>query len=270
MDNIDQALFERLFMCRKDNPVLGMNKRLGFRNQHAIEVLPIKYLYKCYVKLHANVHLKAEYKLALKDKIIQNVATAVFQPDIFPDLDLEQQMIDLLKEGGAHYDTFFVEASRRMLDEENNGEIDCTYSHLQSVYKYIITDDIILTSFIDQMNRKVTAELHKSSLVNLDYNIFNYFNVFTSNDYLAEIFMDCCVPFELHKGSEYANTPIGALFNLSILPKNSGQPYEHFTSPLDHVSDYFNKNYCITLLIVNYCNFQCFINIILLFFFYFS
>lgn len=86
------------------------------------------------------------------------------------------------------------------------------------------------------MNRKVTAELHKSSLVNLDYNIFNYFNVFTSNDYLAEIFMDCCVPFELHKGSEYANTPIGALFNLSILPKNGGQPYEHFTSPLDHVS----------------------------------
>lgn len=128
MENIDQALFERLFMCRKDNPVLGMNKRLGFRNQHAIEVLPIKYLYKCYVKLHANVHLKAEYKLALKDKIIQNVATAVFQPDIFPDLDLEQQMIDLLKEGGAHYDTFFVEASRRMLDEENNGEFDCTVS----------------------------------------------------------------------------------------------------------------------------------------------
>ncbi|XP_066250043.1 ubiquitin conjugation factor E4 A [Euwallacea similis] len=218
MDNIDQALFERLFMCRKDNPVLTTNKRLGLRNQHAIEVMPIKYLYKSYIKLHANLHLKAEHRLALKDKIIQNVATAIFQPDIFPELDLEQQMIDLLKEGGAQYDTFFVEAARRMLDEENN-------------------DDIILTSFIDQMNRKITAELHKSSLVNLDYSIFNYFNVFTSNDYLAEIFMDCCVPFELHKGSEYANTPIGALFDLSVLPKKPGQDYEHFTSPLDQTGN---------------------------------
>lgn len=85
------------------------------------------------------------------------------------------------------------------------------------------------------MNRKITAEVRKSSLVNLDYSIFNYFNVFNSNDYLAEIFMDCCVPFKLHKGSEYANTPIGALFDLSVLPKDPKQPYEHFTSPMDQV-----------------------------------
>ncbi|CAG9770952.1 unnamed protein product [Ceutorhynchus assimilis] len=218
MDNIDQALFERLFMCQKDNPNLIQNKRLGFRNQHAIEIQPIKYLYKSYIKLHTNLHLKAEHRLSIKDKIIQNVVTAIFQPDIYPDQDLEHQMIDLLKEGGAHHDTFFVEAARKMLDEENN-------------------DDIILTSFIDQMNRKVTAELMKSSLVNLDYSIFNYFNVFTSNDYLAEIFMDCCVPYELHKGSEYANTPIGALFNLSVLPKDSRQAYEHFSSPTDQTGN---------------------------------
>ncbi|XP_050300790.1 ubiquitin conjugation factor E4 A [Anthonomus grandis grandis] len=219
IDNLDQALYDRLFMCQNDNEVLKKNKRLAFRNPHAIEVQPIKYLYKSYVLLHANIHLKAEHRLLLKDKIIQSVATSIFQPDIFPDQDLEQQMIDLLKEGGAQHDTFFVEVARRMLDEENN-------------------DDIVLTSFIDQMNRKVTAELRKSSLVNIDYSLFNYFNVFTANDYLAEIFMDCCVPFELHKGSEYANTPIGALFDLSVLPKDvKTQPYEHFTSPMDQAGN---------------------------------
>ncbi|KAL1516645.1 hypothetical protein ABEB36_000530 [Hypothenemus hampei] len=218
MENIDQALFERLLMCQKENPILSANKRLALRNLHAVEVLPIKYLYKCYVKLHANLHLKAGNRLALKDKIIQNVSTAIFQPDIFPELNLELQMIDLLKEGGPQYDTFFVDAARRMLDEENN-------------------DDIILTSFIDQMNRNVTAELLKNSLITLDYNIFNYFNVFTSNDYLAEIFMDCCVPYKLHKGSEYANTPIGALFNLTILPKDPKTACEHFTNPLDQAGN---------------------------------
>lgn len=218
MDNIDQALFERLFMCQQDNLTIIQNRRLGFRNQHAIEIQPIQYLYKAYIKLHANQFLKAEYRLSLKDKVIQNVATSILQPDIYEDQDLEQQMMDLLKEGGAHYDTFFVEAARRTLDEENN-------------------DDIILTSFIDQMNRKITIELHKTSLVNLDYNVFNYFNVFTANDYLAEIFMDCCVPNKLHIGSEYANTAIGALFNLSVLPKAPNGAYEHFTSPMDQVGN---------------------------------
>lgn len=123
MDNIYQALFERLFMCQTDNAILAQNRRLGFRNQHAIEIQPIKYLYKCYIKLHANVHLKPEYRLPLKDNVMQNVVTSIFQPDIYPEQDLEQQMIELLKEGGAQYDTFFVDASRRMLDEENNGKL---------------------------------------------------------------------------------------------------------------------------------------------------
>ncbi|XP_030751488.1 ubiquitin conjugation factor E4 A isoform X2 [Sitophilus oryzae] len=214
MDNLDQALFERLFMCQKDNLTIIQQRRLSFRNPHAIEIEPIKYLYKAYVKVHENQFLKAEDRLEVRDKIIQNVATSIIQPDIYVDQDMEQQMIDVLKEGGAHYDTFFVEAARRTLDEENN-------------------DDIILTSFIDQMNRKMTEELNKCSLVNLDYNVFNYFNVFTSNDYLAEIFMDCCVPNKLHVGSEYANTAIGALFNLSVLPKSPNGSYDFFTNPMD-------------------------------------
>ncbi|KAF7283738.1 hypothetical protein GWI33_022990 [Rhynchophorus ferrugineus] len=214
MENIDQALFDRLFMCQKDNLTIIQHRRLSFRNPHAIEIQPIRYLYKAYVKVHENQFLKAENRLEIRDKIIQNVATSIIQPDIYVDQDMEQQMIDLLKEGGAHYDTFFVEAARRTLDEENY-------------------DDIILTSFIDQMNRKITIELQKCSLVNLDYNIFNYFNVFTSNDYLAEIFMDCCVPNKLHVGSEYANTAIGALFNLSVLPKAPNGTYEYFTTPMD-------------------------------------
>lgn len=122
MDNIDQALFERLLICQKDSPILVNNKRLGFRNPHAIEMLPMKYLYDCYVALHANRHLKPEDRLSLKDKIVQNVATSVFQPDIYPDQDLAEQMFNVLLESGPHHDTFLVEASRRVLDEEGTSK----------------------------------------------------------------------------------------------------------------------------------------------------
>lgn len=101
----------------------------------------------------------------------------------------------------------------------------------------LIVDDIVLTTFIDRMNRKMTEKLRKSRhLLSFDCGDFSYFEAFTSNDFLAEIFLDLCVPLTLYKGSEYPNTPIGALLSLSILPQDFNESYTHLSGTLDRVS----------------------------------
>ncbi|XP_060534633.1 ubiquitin conjugation factor E4 A [Cylas formicarius] len=211
---LNHALFDRLFMCQKDNINIIQHVRKGFRNGHATEYRPVYYLYKAYIKLHDNNYLKSEYKLDVKDKIIQNVAITIIQPEIYSDQDIDAQMLEILKKGGPHYDTFFVEAARRIIDEENS-------------------DDIILRSFIESMNKKITVEINKMSLVNVDFRIFNYLSVFTANEFLASFFIDACGPNRIHIGSDYANTAIGSLFSLSVLPKTPNGVFEHFTDPTD-------------------------------------
>lgn len=85
------------------------------------------------------------------------------------------------------------------------------------------------------MNKIVTNELVKSSLISMDYSVFNYLNVITFDETLAELFMDSCFPSRVNVGADYAITPIGALLNLSILPKVPGGKFDHFTDPMDQV-----------------------------------
>lgn len=85
------------------------------------------------------------------------------------------------------------------------------------------------------MNKIVTDALVKSTLISIDRSIFNYLNIMTNNEILAELFIDCCFPSRTNVGADYALTPIGALLNLSIMPKVPGGKYEHFNDPVDQV-----------------------------------
>lgn len=85
------------------------------------------------------------------------------------------------------------------------------------------------------MNKIIINELVKSTLISIDHSVFNYLNVMTLNEILAELFIDCCFPSRTNVGADYALTPIGALLNLSILPKVPGGKHEHFNDPIDQV-----------------------------------
>ncbi|XP_018564098.1 ubiquitin conjugation factor E4 A [Anoplophora glabripennis] len=208
------ALFERLFMCNENSELNSMDKT----DSHAHETRVINYLYSAYKKLKECTALKAEDSDEIRDKIVQNVATAIIQPDLYSGQSIDNEMINILKEAGPHHDTFFVESSKKVLDEENNNTAS-------------------LCKFIESMNKILTNELIKSSLISLDYSLFNYLNVMTPNETLAELFIECCFPSRINVGADYAITPIGALLNLSILPKVPGGKFDHFTDPMDQASN---------------------------------
>lgn len=80
----------------------------------------------------------------------------------------------------------------------------------------------------------------KCSLTDTSLTIFNYLQVISSNELLAEMFIESNFPKKINVGSEYAHTVIGAILNHSVLPKTPVGKYEHFTNPMDQVSTLFN------------------------------
>lgn len=48
--------------------------------------------------------------------------------------------------------------------------------------------------------------------------------------------MDSIQPKRINVGSDYANTVLGALFNISVLPKTPSGTYDHFSDPTNPVS----------------------------------
>lgn len=85
------------------------------------------------------------------------------------------------------------------------------------------------------MNVIVFSSINKSSLVDLNHSIFNYFHAMASSEELAEFFLNNCFPNPISAGSKYALTPLGALFNLSVLPKVPMGKYDYFLNPMDQV-----------------------------------
>lgn len=92
--------------------------------------------------------------------------------------------------------------------------------------------------FIEKIVKHIRLENLKSSLVNLDFSVFNVLKTFSSNELLGNLLIDFIQPQREHIGSDYANTALGALFNISILPKVPSGTYEHFLEPMDHVKLY--------------------------------
>ncbi|VEN40294.1 unnamed protein product [Callosobruchus maculatus] len=211
---LQYALFERLFMCNEDIPQKGGNE-----DSHVWGSKVIKYLYTCLKNLHqCSVKLKPEEQKEIRDKIIQNVATPIMQSDLYADQDIAADVLQILKDGEPEAGAFFIDACKKVLEEENNNNES-------------------LRKFIDAMNKIVVDELIKSFITGFPISVFNYLNVIASNAILGEIFMDSCIPKKRDVGSEYALTPIGALLNLSALPKSPIGKYEHFTNPMDPVGN---------------------------------
>lgn len=94
-----------------------------------------------------------------------------------------------------------------------------------------------------QLLKCVHMDLANSSLMALNLNIFEMLKHFTSNELLADVFMDYIQPENPNLGIEYANTLLGSYFCLSVLPKTMMRSYEFYQTPLDHVRTILNKIY---------------------------
>jgi ubiquitin conjugation factor E4 A len=212
---LQHALFDRLFMCNEENLTIK-NTKQRFRNTHASEEKVIIYLCNCYRNLNDENNLEADEKLKIKSLIIQNAVTALLQSEIYEGQQLENQLIDVLKDNIGSSNSFFKDICKGVLDEDDGGEA-------------------ILKENLTKILLALTSEIRKANIINFDYKIFTVLNVLISEEYLASIFLDVKPP-KFTVGSDYARTPLGALLDVSILPKVPNGIYEHFQDPTDQAS----------------------------------
>lgn len=119
---LQHALFDRLFMCNEENLTIK-NTKQRFRNTHASEEKVIIYLCNCYRNLNDENNLEADEKLKIKSLIIQNAVTALLQSEIYEGQQLENQLIDVLKDNIGSSNSFFKDICKGVLDEDDGGYI---------------------------------------------------------------------------------------------------------------------------------------------------
>ncbi|CAG9818490.1 unnamed protein product [Phaedon cochleariae] len=215
LDLLQYALFERLFMCNENSDLRNSATNCS-SNSNSREIKVIKYLYTCLENLKEyKSHLKPEEETEIRDKIMQNVATAIIQPDIYSGQDIPEEMLLIIINDTFEADTFFIEISKRVLDDDKSKDS--------------------LRNLIHSMNSKLVKILVKCSLSNLTPSTYKYLEVMSSNELLAELFIDSCAPKNGNVGVDYAVTPIGAFLNMSVLPKSPGGKFEYFTDSLDQM-----------------------------------
>ncbi|XP_072382541.1 ubiquitin conjugation factor E4 A [Diabrotica undecimpunctata] len=203
---LQYALFERLFLCNE-------NSELRSDSDSIQETKVVKYLYHCLQNLNDHKsELSAEHYDDIKDKIMQNTATSIIQPDVYSGQNIAADLLGLLRDAELGADTFFLDAVNKVYAEENN-----TTS---------------ITTFVRAINKILIEELAPATVTDVNPSIFNYLDIVPNNEILAEVFIDSCAP-KNNTGSSFAETLLGAILNNSVLPKTPVGQYVHFTNPVD-------------------------------------
>lgn len=219
LDILSHALFDRVFMCNGENEALQRCKKNNWSSSHATEDRPIVYLANAFNIMLENANkLEEVARNNVRDLILQNVSTIMIQPEIFETRSVHKEMLEVLMENPA-LEEFFIESSRRVLQEENHS-----------------TERLKI--FIQEMVQILLKDVASSSLVTFNYNIFTVLYIFSSHEFIAELFLECCQPpVNKTTGFAYAETLLGSLFNTSVLPKSPASQFEYFTEPLNPASN---------------------------------
>uniref|UniRef100_A0A146L1T6 Ubiquitin conjugation factor E4 A n=1 Tax=Lygus hesperus TaxID=30085 RepID=A0A146L1T6_LYGHE len=210
------AIFERILLPDPEKHlIVGKNANVG---AHVIESKCVIYLYECYKILKAKLQ-SGDCKKDIVDQIIRfvldNVITAIRQPELFENQDTHEQVVTLF------------EYEQLSIDVLNSFMKDITDVVLAEEGKSVLHDAL----------RPVLVLVHRSfantTVMTFPRSRFTLLNSFVSIPTLAELVIDYCKPAQANLGVGYADTLLGAMMNLSCLPKSIEGAVEYFEKPLD-------------------------------------
>ncbi|XP_045464732.1 ubiquitin conjugation factor E4 A [Harmonia axyridis] len=210
-ENLSYCLCERLLSISSTDS--SSSSAYDTYSNHSRENEVIKYLYECY-KIYREEGLDEinDYKI-IKDEILKNASTAFIYPDIYSDQNECRQILDIMKYDDMHSE-FFKDLCQTIDENDESSLVD--------IYRKIIS--------------LLTSDLLVQHLSTFDMKFFDVLKVLTMKENIAILFMECNEPKKPSTGVSYANTVLGALFNISILPKNPGAEYEHFRDIMTHTA----------------------------------
>lgn len=224
---LEQALFERLLLPKPDDFLIPNN----VRNSDTDDVISsnvISYLYQSFERLNSWNH---ENDTSIRDEcqtieqlILRNASTAIKQPELFEGQSLAEQWLEILR------------------DVNNSYEIKCKF--LSKICNEVLADgddaDLIsLRTLFSEVFDTCLRSVKISSLITVEKWIKPLMMAFVSdktNPKLALLLLDYNTPVAQRgqvNGIQYADTLLGQLLCLSIMPKNQNGPYEYYENMAD-------------------------------------
>lgn len=232
MELLEQALFERILLPNPRDYLIPNNTQ-NDETDGIAEVKVILYLYRSYERLlkwtrHGNdATLKDEYE-AVKNLILRNASTAIKQPDLFENQTLSEQWLHLFQN---YFDDY---------------ELKCEF--LSKVIADVCTDTDpsykeSMSQIFDQVFDRCIQSLKNASLITVEKWVIYTLKAFVSdktNAKMAELLLNYTTPKARTggtiEGGQYAETLLGTLLSLSILPKKHNGPYEYYENLADSES----------------------------------
>lgn len=231
---LEQALFERILMSNPRDYLIPNNTH-NDNTESVAEGKVIIYLYYCYERLMKwtrhdinNVIIQNECE-KIKQLILRNASTAMKQPELFDGQSLSDQWLDIFQN---YFD-----------------EYECKCNFLSQVIAEVYTDadassyDQSIRQTFGQIFDKCLKSVSNASLITVEKWIIYTLRAFVSdktNRKLAELLLDYTTPKPRPNGTidgiQYAETLLGALLSLSIMPKKHNGPYEYYENIADSES----------------------------------
>ncbi|XP_016912491.1 ubiquitin conjugation factor E4 A isoform X2 [Apis cerana] len=221
VDSIEQAVFERLMLSDLESKLVPIENSL-FTDSHTIEKQVIPYLFESYCRLQKYQN-KSEFSNILckiNQVILQNTSVALQEPELFEEQKIHNQFIALCMNGTELKSEFLSFINGIILELQTENEKNAT--------------DAIAVSFNPILDI-IYKEAAQSNLVLFRQYWFTILNLFSSIEPLAKLLINHSTP-KSNQGRAYADTLLGALFNLSCLPKTIEEPFYFFEKPLQLTS----------------------------------
>lgn len=220
---LEQALFERILLPTPRDFLLPNDVKTS-ETEAICETKAISYLYASYVRndrcIVQNDSICKDTCKRIEELIVLNVATAIKQPALFEGQNFCSQLLDILQtaEDFPIKGQFLSNIVRDVLVDKDANDA-------------LALQQIVYPIF-DEMKRRIQA----ASMITLDKWIVPVLMLFVSdknNAQLAELLLDYATPKPDADGIVYADSILGHLLRLSILPKNQNGPYEYFENVMD-------------------------------------
>lgn len=235
---LDQALFERILLPSPEEYLIP-NCIETEKTESVVESKVLLYLYGAYERL-CNWNLNENDKSLdeecriMEELIFRNAATANKQPNLFDNQSLPIQWWTLLQNCEDEYNLkckFLSCVVREVFDDNEPTYITTITKTFETVFTQLLID------------------IKNSSLVTLDKWIIPMLNAFTSdktNPELAQLLLNFSTPETpltgVLDGVRFAETLLGQLLSISIMPKNHNGPYEYYENIADAQSNALNES----------------------------
>ncbi|KAK7882113.1 hypothetical protein WMY93_028287 [Mugilogobius chulae] len=225
MDNIEQALFNRLLLLEPGNHLIYMTSCSTINlsaDRDAGEKCAIPYLFACYLRAKEEVKKVPEkllsFAIRCKNLIVSNMKTVLLTPEIYVSQNIYEQLLDLLLDGvrGTHPDDVieFVEE---------------VFSGLLSDQEVRTFEEIIVPVLDIFQGRVKDLDLCQPQL----YFYLDVLLYFSHHKDIAKVLVEHIQPKDPANGLQYQKSLLGMVLNISCLLKTPGvvEGHSYFLNP---------------------------------------